>query len=406
MQKLRIAYSICGEGHGHYGRNVEIIKELLRRLPGCQIDLYLYGDTLNIFLKDREICKLVNIYKIKGFRFIYKNTGIINSLTATGINKNNNLVFLQIIKLNFLYLFFLLFKKIFKLKTENFFNNYYSEYFKKFDFAITDLEPLLPRIALLREKPFLTLDNQHAMLYGDLDIKKLKLSERLEYLFVINFLKTYHPKSDLSILTTFCEIPIKSKYINKVKAVGPLIRKNIIEIRDKIKYEDFILIYAHKVLGSKLFPILTKLKDYRFVVFTTDNFNSTGFLYRREWIEYHSIDPVKFVKKLSECKAVISSAGNTLLSESVFLKKPFYGIGLQGLFEQRLNLYLLNNTGWGDGCKISELTEKHILNFLNNIDVYLTKVRDAKTVDNTSLIIDLIINKIDRDVYRKKIATN
>ena len=406
MHKLKIAYSICGEGHGHYGRNVEIIKELIRRLPNCQIDLYIYGDTLNIFLKDKEICKLVNIYKIKGFRFIYKNTGIINSLTSTIINKSNNLVFFQIIKLNLLYVVFLLFKKVFRLKKENFFNNYYSKYFKKFDFAITDLEPLLPRISLLREKPFLTLDNQHAMLYGDLDIKRLKFSERLEYLFIINFLKTYHPKSDLSILTTFCEVPIKSKYVKRVKAVGPLIRKNVIEYKDKIKYEDFILVYAHKVLGSKLFPVLTKLKDSKFVVFTTDNFNSTNFLYKRDWIEYHSIDPVKFIKKLAECKAVISSAGNTLLSESIFLKKPFYGITLQGLFEQRLNLYLLNDTGWGDGCKISELSEDHILNFINNINYYKDKIQSADTVDNTDKIVDLIINKIKRDVFQKQITTN
>jgi uncharacterized protein (TIGR00661 family) len=406
MQKLKIAYSICGEGHGHYGRNVGIIKELIRRLPNCQVDLYLYGDTQNIFLKDKEFCKLVNIYKIRGFRFIYKNTGIIKSLTTTLFNKNNNLVFFQIIRLNFLYLFFLIFKKIFRLKEKNYFNSYLSKPFKKFDFAITDLEPLLPRIALLREKPFLTLDNQHAMLYGDLNIKKLRFTERLEYLFIINFLKTYHPKSDLSILTTFCEVPIKAKYVNRVKAVGPLLRKNIIKVKENIKYKDYILIYAHKVLGTKLFPILAKIKDCRFVVFTTDDFNSTNFQYRRDWIEYHSIDPIKFISKLAECKAVISSAGNTLLSEAIYLKKSFYGITLQGLFEQRLNLYLLHNTGWGDGCKISELSEKHISGFINDIDKYNAKIQNAKTFDNTDKIVDLIIDKIHRDVFQKQLTTN
>ncbi len=405
-KKLRIAYSICGEGHGHYGRNVEIIRELLERLPNCQIDLYLYGDTLNIFLKDKMICKLVNIYKINGFRFIYKNTGIIKSLTSTGFNKNNILEFIKILELNFLYAIYLIFRKVFRLKNNKFFKHNYKRQFKDFDFALTDLEPLLPRVALLREKPFLTFDNQHAMLYGDVNIKKFNFSERLEYLFIINFLKTYHPKSDLSILTTFCEVPVKSKYVNRVKAVGPLIRRRITAVKDKISYDDYILVYAHKVLGSKLFPILTKLNDFKFIVFTTDNFNDKDFKYKRDWIEYNAIDPIKFIDKLAKCKAVISTAGNTLLSEAIFLKKPFFGIGLQGLFEQRLNLYLLKNTGWGEGCKITDLSEKHILNFINNINNYHLKIKNAKTEDHTKKIVDLIIEKIYRDVVIKQKIAN
>src|SRR4030043_322782 len=152
MQKIKIAYSICGEGHGHYGRNVEIIRELLKKLPNCQIDLYLYGDTLNIFQKDKEVCKLINIYKIKGFRFIYRKSGIFTSLVSTGFNANNFNVFFQIIKLNLLYVLFLITNKLFKFNFK-LFKNYNKKYFKEFDFAITDLEPLLPRIALLRNKP-------------------------------------------------------------------------------------------------------------------------------------------------------------------------------------------------------------------------------------------------------------
>ncbi len=398
MHKIKIAYSICGEGHGHYGRNVEIIKELLKKLPNCQIDLYLYGDTLNIFQKDKDICKLINIYKIKGFRFIYRKSGIFTSLMSTGFNANNFDVFFQIVKLTLLYFLFLLTNKLLRFNF-NFFKKYNIKYFKDFDFAITDLEPLLPRIALLRDKPFLTFDNQHAMLYGDVDIKKFNFSERLEYLFIINFLKTYHPKSDLSILTTFSEIPLKSKYKNRVEAIGPLIRNNIVEVRDKINYEDFILVYAHKVLGIKLFPILSNIKDQKFIIFTTDDFNNDKFLYKRDWLEYNSIDPIKFIDKLIKCKAVISSAGNTLLSEAIFLKKPFFGVGLQGLFEQRLNLYLLENAGWGEGCKISELTEAHVLSFLKNINKYQQKLKDVNTVDNTDKIVNLIIKKINHDVF-------
>ena len=402
MKKIRIAYSICGEGHGHYGRNIKIIKSLSKRLLNCEIVLYLYGDTLNIFSMDRQLPENVRIKKIPGFKFVYKKTGFFNSISSTAINTNNLAVFIRIIKLNFFYIIFSPLRRliaIIRKKRDDVASRYYKKYFSKFDFAITDLEPLLPRVALLRDKPFLTFDNQHTMLYGDLDIKKFNFNERLEHFFVSNFLKTYHPRSDLSVLTTFCEIPIKSKYKNKVKAIGPLIRKKIIDVKNKIKYDDYILVYAHKILKDKLFPIFTRLQDYKYVVFTTVDFNDKEFSYKRDWIEYHSIDPVKFIGFLSKCKAVISTAGNTLISEALFLKKPFFAIGLEGQFEQRLNLYLLEKNKLGEGCKISELSDEHIRCFINNIEKYQKRLQKLKIYDDTDKLVNLIINKIDRDVF-------
>ena len=63
-KNLKLAYSICGEGHGHYGRNIEIIKRLIKDIPNCEITLYLYGDTYNIFLLDKFIQEHVKIKKI------------------------------------------------------------------------------------------------------------------------------------------------------------------------------------------------------------------------------------------------------------------------------------------------------------------------------------------------------
>lgn len=400
--KVKIAYSICGEGHGHYGRNVAIINALLKKNPGCEITLYLYGDTWNIFSMDKEIIKKVKIKKIPGFRFIYKKTGVINSFGSTIKDFDNILVSFRILKLDFFHSSIFpirkFLKKIFK-KTDESVNRYYSKYFDDFDFAITDLEPLLPRVADIRRKPFLTLDNQHAMLYGYLDKRDFNLRERIELFFIKNTLKIYHPVSDLSILTCFYNIPILPKYKKYVAGVGPIIRDDIIKIKSKANYGDYILVYAHKILESKLFPVLAKLDKQKFVVFATfDSEEEIESSYKKNWIEYHSIDPIKFIDYLAGCKAVISTVGNTLISESMFLKKPFYGISLEGNFEQRLNLYMLEKSKLGKGCKISKFDENDLIEFINNIDCFINEFKNIQINDDTNNLVDLIVKKINKDV--------
>lgn len=399
MKKLEIAFSICGEGHGHYGRTIEIIKTLSRKLPNCNITLYSYGDVLEIYKLDKNIPKNVRIKEIPGFRFKYRPEGFLKSILTTAFDLTNNIVFFKTISLTLLYIITFPVTKIFSLIfKKDIFKNYYSKYFDYFDFAITDLEPLLPRVALLRNKPFLTFDNQHAMLYGDIEIHKFEFTERIEHLFISTFLRTYHPRSDFSILTTFTEIPIKKQYRKKVVAIGPLIRKEIVELKGKEKYENYILVYAHKILRKNLFPILLNLKEENFIIFTKFDDELKNYSLNEKHITLFQIDPVNFAQKLLNCKAIISSAGNTTLGEALFLKKPFFAISLEGQFEQRLNRYLLEKKGWGTGCKLSELKKEHLVNFIKNIEIYKNNLKDANIEDHTEKITSIMLNKIKKEL--------
>ncbi|MBN2547140.1 MAG: hypothetical protein JXB50_15165 [Spirochaetes bacterium] len=401
MKKLHIAFSICGEGHGHYGRNIETIKLLSKKLPDSIITLYLYGDTLNIFMMDKELPENIKTKQIPGLRFNYKTTGFFTSILSTISNLSNWAVVLREIKISSVYL---VLSPIFKLisliikKPVPINKNYYNKYFDYYDFAISDLEPLLPRVSLIRGKPFLTLDNQHAMLYGVLDIKKFDFKERLEHFFVCTFLQTYHPRSDLSIITSFADIPIKPRYRKKVKFVGPLFRKKILNLKGKESYGDFILVYAHNFIRGSLFPILAGLKDHNFIVFTKFDDDLKNTIIKEKHIKYYPIDPDNFINYLLTCNAIISTAGNTSLGEAVFLKKPFFAISLEGQFEQRLNRYLLEKNHWGCGCKLSKLSKENIINFLKKIDYYKNKLKESSISDNTEKITDLILNKIKKEM--------
>lgn len=400
MRKFNIAFSICGEGHGHYGRNIEIIRELSKRLPESSITLYLYGDSLEIFKLDKNLPKNVAIKEIPGFRFKYRDDGFLTSLLSTAFNKTNWAVFLETVWLTLFHILTTPLLKMVSLLTKKkiLFKNFYKKYFDEFDFAITDLEPLLPRVALIRGKPFLTFDNQHAMLYGDIEIKKFQFKERLEHFFVCTFLKTYHPRSDLSILTTFCEIPIKEKYKNRVVAVGPLFRKDIAKLKGKERYEDFILVYAHNIIRATLFPILSEIKDQKFYVFTKFDDDLKKYQVESEHIKFFQINPDAFIEKLLSCKAVIATAGNTALGEAMFFKKPFFAISLEGQFEQRLNLYLLKKEKWGSGCGLSEVNKEYLNDFIKSIDSYKKNLQKANIEDHTEKITQLMIEKIYREL--------
>jgi UDP-N-acetylglucosamine:LPS N-acetylglucosamine transferase len=52
--------------------------------------------------------------------------------------------------------------------------------------------------------------------------------------------------------------------------------------------------------------------------------------------------------ELGECNAVMGTAGMSLISEAVWLKKPFFGIPLKNEFEQLWNAMLIRRSNFGD----------------------------------------------------------
>ena len=58
-------------------------------------------------------------------------------------------------------------------------------------------------------------------------------------------------------------------------------------------------------------------------------------------IIYKSFSKDGFLDDLSSCKAVMATAGFTLMTESIYLKKPYLALPMLGQFEQELNGLLL-----------------------------------------------------------------
>ena len=80
-----------------------------------------------------------------------------------------------------------------------------------------------------------------------------------------------------------------------------------------------------------------------------------------------------FLKDLAGAKAIIASAGFTLMSEALYLKKPYFAIPLKGQFEQTLNALFLQAARYGAFSE--EPTSKDIRKFLSRLNSYENKLK-------------------------------
>ncbi len=343
---MRILYGICGEGFGHSSRAKEIIKHLKKN--GHKILILTYGQAYPIL---KPITKTI---KIQGIHLIFKNHKL--SLKETT-------------------------KQAAKVMAANLIN--FKEIKSKVDYfnpqlCITDMEPFVSIISYWYTLPLISIDNQHRLIHLKLKIpKKYKNSFKLAKFAVNRCVST----ADAFIILSFAKQKLKSK---NAFIVSPILRKEILSLKPKTK--NFILVYLTKP-NNYLIKILKSL-PYNFIIYgynlnkKQDNltFKTTG---------------RHFLKDLKNCKAIIGSAGFTLISESLYLKKPYFAIPLQGQFEQTLNALFLKNSKLGTFSE--KPTKSQIRDFLNNLNKYKTKLKACNSNPKEAfLVLDRIIENITK----------
>ncbi len=341
---MKILYGVCGEGFGHSSRVREIIKHLKKE--GHKILILTYGQAYPIL---KSITKTI---KIEGIHLIFKDNQLHLKETIKQATKamTKNLI-------NFK-----------KTKTT----------IDKFnpDICITDMEPLVPIISYWYNLPLISIDNQHRLTHLKLKIpKKYRSSYNLAKFAVHKCVS----KAYAFIILSF--IKQKSKSDNAF-IVSPILRKEIQKLKPKTK--NFILVYLTKP-NNKLISILKSLQ-YKFTIYGYDlSKKQSNLIFKKTGKQ--------FIKDLANCKAVIASAGFTLISEALYLKKPYFAIPLQGQFEQTLNALFLKNSKLGTFSE--EPTKQQIQTFLNSLYKYKSELRSYRLNPNKALfVLDKILNQI------------
>lgn len=339
----RIFYSMAGEGRGHAARAramVEALRgehELTLFAPGDAYDLLapVYGGTD------------VRVFRIPGLRFHYTAGHAIDPIRtvreATG----------------YLWRYRRLVGRIKRSLRED-----------GADLAITDFEPALARAAEECGVPYVSLDHQHFLVVNDLSGLPwaLRWKARLMGLFV----RLYCRAPVETIVSQFYAPPLLPEYA-QVTQVGVLLRPEI--LARQAEPGRHVLAYLRREMPANV------LEAFRSLGLPVKVYG-LGEQPRMGEVEFLPVSQQAFIDDLAAASIVISTAGNQLVGEALYLRKPVLAMPEANNFEQRINAHYLAEGGWGAWVEPHQLSAGVIREFLERTSEYVARIDPEKVAGN------------------------
>ena len=297
----RIVYGVSGEGSGHSSR----AREILRHLEGA-------GHTVKVVSYDRGYRNLADdfdVFETEGLHIASVDNRV--SVVRTFVHNLERLSSGV--------------RRARELKNELFHG------FQP-DVVLTDFEPMTAYFARHYDLPLVTLDNQHRMRYMRYEVPEHLKKDALVTETVIRLIA---PKPDVSLVTTFFFGPLKNR---RTFLFPPILRGEVLGARPTTGAH--VLVYFTSGFESMV-DRLRRYRRERFVVYGTEREGEE----RNLLFKPPSADG--FLADLASARAVIATAGFTLMTESLHLGKPYLALPMAGQFEQELNALLLDELGMG-----------------------------------------------------------
>ena len=340
----KIFYSIAGEGRGHATRSQTIIEHLKDK---HDITIYASNQSYELLEPVYRGTKVI-VKHIEGLVFHYKKNNKVDYVKSIISGLNTLSRFSEI-----------------EEKVVNDFN------FEKPDLVITDFEPFLPRIANKYDIPFISVDHQQFLCTYDLSKTPFKL--RMYAAIMSQFVKLFHKGAKKTIVSSFYFPPLKKSVADTTHQIGVLLRPEILNAT--ISNDGFYLAYLRRSVPSSVMEALENsglpVKIY-----------GLGERETRGNVEFKKIDNKAFVEDLSNCKALISTSGNQLVGEALYLKKPILAMPEKGNQEQHLNGYFLESSGQGMVVDIESLTVELLKEFENKFEYFFENIYRDKLCGN------------------------
>jgi uncharacterized protein (TIGR00661 family) len=242
--------------------------------------------------------------------------------------------------------------------------------FKEFqpDCAITDFEPMTAYLANHYDVPLITLDNQHRMRYVRYQSPP---GMELERQVTKTIIRAMVPKPDVSLVTAFCFGDVENA---RTFLFPPILRREVLAHQPRIG--DHVLVYMTKAFTG-LLDVLKEFARERFLVYGCEGCEPEGPL------TFRPFSSDGFLGDLATAKAVIATAGFTLISEALAMRKPYLALPMQGQFEQQLNAFQLKMLGYGQSCR--EPTPEAVGDFLYRLPDYRQRLDEYRPGDNSEI---------------------
>jgi uncharacterized protein (TIGR00661 family) len=337
---MNIVYGVSGEGLGHVFEAIEIASRLKRE--GHRVKVLTYGD------RACDSLSALNPTRIEGIHLYFNPEGM--SLWDT-VFKN-------------LRIFPFYIRNWRRLRRE----------LREFqpDVFLTAYEPFSMVASHIFRRPLISMDNQNELLY----IKAPKGTNMFAFWLA-------------RLATRVCTFGARYYVVKsfkrpegggeRVRFVAPIIQK---EIRNLSPVDGgHVLVYLTKE-NPELIGIL-KSMDGTFTVYCNNRVGEDGNIsYRAQG--------ANFLRDLSGCRAIIATTGFSLIADSIYLKKPYFGVPLRKQFEQTHNAHFLTQSGLGEYSE--NITRGELEGFLANLPGYRARLAayDLDPAEQEETLVELL----------------
>ncbi|HWX53403.1 MAG TPA: glycosyltransferase family protein [Verrucomicrobiae bacterium] len=331
-----ILYGVNGEGAGHSTRAKEVISHLQGK-----------GHKIHVVSFDRGLRNLgehFDVTEIHGLRFAYVNNRVRyrktlarNLISAPRAARSN--------------------ARLMRLVDD-----------WGTQLVITDYEPISCHVGHRKRLPVISIDNQHVLTNTDIAVPR---HERRDMAAAKLLTRLMTPRADAYLVTSF--FPARPRRRNTF-VFPPIVRSEV--LATKPTPGDHVLVYVTSP-SADLVKLLSKVRC-RFVAYGFGQEGQQGnILFKKPGME-------EFLHDLAGCKAIIANAGFSLVSEALYLGKPYLAVPVKNQFEQILNAYHLDKTGYGAYWK--DLNKERVESFLFNLEQYAENLKSYPREGNTALL--------------------
>jgi uncharacterized protein (TIGR00661 family) len=222
--------------------------------------------------------------------------------------------------------------------------------------------------------PLISIDNENILKNMSLwSIEK----HRIDFLLSKLVVKIFAFRADYYIILSLLKPEIARK---RIFFVPPLIRTEVMGLSPK--KSKIILVYLSRE-NSKVLEVLKNIPK-KFLIY--------GYNIRKNEKNLEFKESSTFLEDLKNCSMIIANSGFSLISEAVYLKKPYLAIPIKEHFEQYLNSTMIKKIGFGNYYENFSINDFN--DFIKNIHKYeLLFKRNYYNFEKLFSVLDSILDK-------------
>ena len=236
----------------------------------------------------------------------------------------------------------------------------------------------------MQRLPVISIDNIQMVDRCRHDAEILR-GDRRDYLAARAFVGGKIPRADRYLITTFFRPPVRKK---RTALVPSILRPEILAARPEPG--EHLLVYGR--VGETSTAALRASGLPCFVYGARDGLTADE---EDGNLRYRPFANEAFIDDLRTCRGVVASAGYSLMSEVVYLRKPMLALPLAGQFEQEMNARYLERLGYGTADRV--LDEASLERFLEQLPAHAEALAgyeqdgNAETFDAVDRVVGEIV---------------